>query len=317
MKTHEFRAFDVPVEGGTLHLGVWEPTGVRGDTAPTVLAIHGVTSSHLAWPFVVQELPGVRVLAPDLRGRGRSNTLTGAAGMRAHAADLLTVLDAFGVESVPVIGHSMGAFVAVVFAHLYPERVERLVLIDGGFPLDVPAGLEPEELVDRILGPTAERLSRRWGSVDDYIEGFWRPHPAFTADWSPQLEDYIAYDLMPDGDALRPTTSYQVTAEDTLDMNVGTDLPEALAALQHPTLLLTVRRGLQNETPGLYAPEHLRKLLAERPQVRHVELADLNHYTVVMSRRGAAALGPWLRADLICRHRGRRPEPQETPLEKR
>jgi pimeloyl-ACP methyl ester carboxylesterase len=266
--------------------------------APTILAIHGVTSSHLAWPFLVEHLPGVRVIAPDLRGRGASNALTGPAGMAAHAADMVAVLDAFELDSVPVVGHSMGGFVAVVLAHRHPDRVRQLVLIDGGLPLDVPAGVEPDQLVSIILGPTVERLSKRWTSADEYTEAFWRHHPAFEADWSEDLERYIAYDLVPDGDGFRAATSYQTTVEDTIDLNLGSALPEALAELILPTLFITVPRGLQNETPGLYPAAHREKLLAEHPDIRHRHLDGLNHYTVVMSDRGASVLAPLVQAEI-------------------
>lgn len=150
-----------------------------------------------------------------------------------------------------------------------------------------------------ILGPVAERLSQRWPSVEAYMDDFWRGHPAFAAEWTEELEAYIAYDLVPDGDPLRSATSYRTMAEDTVDMNTGTALPEALAALSAPTLFITVPRGLKNEEPGLYAPAHLQRLLAAFPQVRHVRLDDLNHYTVVMSSRGAGMLAPLLRAERV------------------
>jgi pimeloyl-ACP methyl ester carboxylesterase len=292
---HTYRIVDVPVYGGDLRVGVWEPDGA---TTGTVRAIHGVTASHLAWPFLVEQLPGVRVIAPDLRGRGSSHDMQGSAGMTAHADDMAAVLDALEVAETVVVGHSMGAFVTVVFAHRHPDRVSRMVLVDGGLPLDVPAGVDPEQLVQLILGPVAERLSERWQSVDAYRDEFWRGHPAFGDDWSDELEAYIAYDLVPDDGALRSATSYRIMAEDTVDMNTGTALPDALAALSKPALFLTVPRGLQNETPGLYAPAHLQKLLAAFPQVRHVALDDLNHYTVVMSARGARTLAPLVRAEL-------------------
>lgn len=291
MSTHTYRTVDVPVSGGDLRVGVWDPLGAEGPV-PTVLAIHGVTSSHLAWPFLVEQLPGVRVIAPDLRGRGGSNALEGSAGMTAHATDMIAVLDGFELEAVPVIGHSMGGFVAVVLAHLHPQRVRQLVLIDGGLPLDVPDGVEPEQLVSIILGPTAERLSKRWTDVPEYVEGFWRNHPAFRDEWSEVLERYIAYDLVPDGELLRPATSYQTTVEDTIDLNLGTALSEAVAAIAHPTLFVTVPRGLQNEEPGLYPPAHRERLLADHPEVAHRHLDGLNHYTVVMSERGARQLAP-------------------------
>lgn len=299
---HGYREVDVAVEGGMLHAGVWTPSGAAGDEAPTVLLVHGVTSSHLAWPFVVERLLGVRVVAPDLRGRGRSNGLAGTAGMAAHAADLATLLDALDVDRVVVVGHSMGAFVSVVFAHLHPERVSRLVLVDGGLPLDVPSGLGTDELVAGILGPTAARLSMRFADAGEYLD-FWRRHPAFADAWTPELERYLAYDLVDDGaGALRPATSYATTADDTVDMNTGDALPSALAGLRHPARMVTVPRGLQDEPPGLYAPEHLERLLAQYPGVRHERVDGFNHYTIVMSPGGAAVVADAVREELAAAH---------------
>ena len=55
---------------------------------------------------------GVRLIAPDLRGRGRSNTLPGPFGMTRHADDMAAVLDFLGVPRAVVVGHSMGGFVS-------------------------------------------------------------------------------------------------------------------------------------------------------------------------------------------------------------
>lgn len=299
MTGHTYRTVDVPVSGGVLRVGEW---AVDGDPdAETVLLIHGVTSSHLAWQWLVERFPGVRFLAPDLRGRGGSNRLDGPAGMEAHAADLAALLDHFEVPRLPVVGHSMGAFVAVVFAHRHPERVSRLLLVDGGLPLDVPDGLDTDVLVSSILGPTAARLSMRFADVDAYL-AFWRGHPAFASAWTPALERYLAYDLYDDGgDGLRPATSYATTAEDTVDMNTGSALPDALAGLRHPALFLSTPRGLQNETPGLYAPEHLERMLPQHASVRHERIEGLNHYTIVLSEGGADAVAAALRSELAAR----------------
>jgi len=240
----------------------------------------------------------VRAIAPDLRGRGRSNGIQGPAGMAAHAADLAAILDAVGVERAVVVGHSMGAFVSVVFAHLHPDRVSRLVLVDGGLPLDVPEGLTTDQLVAGILGPTAARLSMRFEDPGEYLD-FWRRHPAFRGNWTPQLEDYLVYDLVDDGaGALRPATTYATTADDTVDMNTGTALPAALSGLQHPTRLLTAPRGLQDDPPGLYAPDHLERLLATYSAVVHQRVDGFNHYTIVMSPAGADAVADVVREEL-------------------
>lgn len=292
VRTHTYRTIEVPVVGGELRVAIWDP--VDAATAD-VLLVHGVTSSHLTWPFVVDRLPGVRAIAPDLRGRGRSSTVTGPAGMRAHADDLAAVLDALGIERIVVVGHSMGGFVSVVFAHLHPERVSQLVLVDGGLPLAVPAGLGDEELAPAILGPTAARLSLRFADLDEYLE-FWRRHPAFRDDWTAELEDYLAYDLVDTGAGdLRPATDYQTTADDTIDLITGTALPDALRGLRHPARMITVPRGLQDEEPGLYPLDRLATLLAANPRIVHERVDGFNHYTILLSESGADAVAAVVR----------------------
>jgi lipase len=281
-----YRTVDVAVAGGHLRVGVWDaPT----EAAPTVLLIHGVTASHLSWPFVAARLPDARVIAPDLRGRGRSNEVTGRAGLVVHARDLIAVLDTLGVERAVVVGHSMGAFVALVLGDLYPDRVSRVVLVDGGLPLDLPTGLSTDEIIKYVLGPTAERLAMRFASVDEYLD-FWRAHPAFARDWTPELEAYLAYDLVGDEPAFRPATGYATLEEDSIDQNTGTAILEALTHLRHPTVLLTAERGLLDQLPALYAADRIPALLSAYPRLEHVAVPDVNHYTIALSARGADAV---------------------------
>lgn len=290
-----YRTVGVPVAGGDLTVGVWEPADAD---APTVVLVHGVTSSHLAWQWLAAALPGVRLIAPDLRGRGRSNELEGAAGMAAHADDLAAVFRALGLAPATIVGHSMGGFVSVVFAHRHPSLVRRLLLIDGGLPLATPDGLSPDELVAAILGPTAERLNRRFADEDDYLE-FWRRHPAFSRTGSPELDRYFAYDLVPDGDELRPATRYATTVADTVDLHTGAALGDALKNLAHPVEFVTAPRGLQDEEPGLYPDAQLAAVLAQYPAVRHQRWDGVNHYTVVMSAQGAARVAQRVVAGLV------------------
>jgi pimeloyl-ACP methyl ester carboxylesterase len=280
---HVYETTDAAVPGGTLRVGVWETSGpTRGE----ILAVHGVTSSHRVWPLVAARLPGVRIVAADLRGRGRS-TAGRPAGLARHADDLVAVMDAVSMRRPVVVGHSMGAFVAMVLAHRHPERVARLLLVDGGLPLRVPAGLTPEETVAAILGPTAARLRMRFADPAAYLR-FWQEHPAFPPPWTPELEEYFRYDLVEDGAGMfRPATGEAVTLDDTVDLTTGTAHPASLAALGHPTRLLTVPRGLRDEEPGLYPPEHLRDLLARHPAVSHRRVPGFNHYSIVLTPDGA------------------------------
>lgn len=308
-----YRQETVAVPGGLLTVGVWGPTD---PAAPTILAVHGVSASHRSFGLLAEQLPEVRILAPDLRGRGRSNHLPGPFGMRTHAADMAAVIGELASGPVTVIGHSMGAFVTLVLAHLHPEQVSSVVLVDGGIPLKVPAGLGPDEIVQAILGPVAERLAMRFGSVDEY-RGFWQVHPALGMAWGrgpgaepgmrPLMEDYIAYDLEPCAPAdpsvgsLRPATRYEAMAQDTQELQADGSLLAALEALAVPATLLWSARGLYNEQPGLYTPEYLAawrdRVPALAAHLRSVEVPGTNHYTIVMAPAGAGAVAAVVRAE--------------------
>lgn len=282
-----YSSIDVPVRGGTLHTGIWGPDD---PAAPTVLAVHGVTASHRTWGMVARALPDVRFIAPDLRGRGRSNSLPGPYGMPVHADDLACVLDTLNVPAAVVAGHSMGAFAALVLANRHPGRVESLVLVDGGLPLDVPDGLSDEQIVQAVLGPAAERLEQVFASRQEYLE-FWQPHPAFAGHWNELLYDYLGYDLQPDSrGGFRASTSYAALAEDTAELHRGTALLQALDGLAHPVRLLRAPRGLFNEEPGLYAPQYVNRWRQRLPGLAVTDIPETNHYTIVMDDPGAAAV---------------------------
>lgn len=286
MTGSRLRHLEVPVAGGSLHVGIWEP---EAEARATIVAIHGVTSSHLAWAWLADAMPDVRIVAPDLRGRGRSAAFARVGGMAAHADDVAAVIDRLGFGPATLVGHSMGGFVAVVAAHRHPDAVGRLLLLDGGVPFAMPAGLHPEEAVQAVLGPTADRLRMRFESEAEYLD-FWRAHPAFASTWDATLERYFAYDLVAREDGLAPATSYATTVADTVDLMTGQDVPTALRELPVPATLVTVPLGLTAAPPGLYPPERLTSLETEAPMLNHRRIAGLNHYTLVMSTAGAATV---------------------------
>ena len=276
----DYTTLDVPVRGGVLRTAVWGPAD---PAAPTVLAVHGVTSSHMQWAVLADALPGVRIIAPDLRGRGRSSGLPGPYGMATHAQDLADLLEALDVPQVLVLGHSMGAFVAEVFADLHPERVSALVLVDGGLPLPIPPGVTVPQA---ILGPAAARLSMTFPDHETYLE-FWRRHPAFLEGWNDAVEAYARYDLLGDPPELRPSTAIEAMSEDSADLLAGEAVAHALQQLRHPAVLLWAPRGLRDEAPGLYTQELVDSHLDGRACLRAELVPDVNHYTIAMGGPGA------------------------------
>src|SRR5439155_15263051 len=100
---------------------------------PTVLFIHGLLGSRRNWTHLVDTLDADhRVLAPDLFGHGASAKPMGDYSLGAHAATLRDLLDQLGIDRVTLVGHSLGGGIAMQCCYLFPERVERLVLVSSG-----------------------------------------------------------------------------------------------------------------------------------------------------------------------------------------
>ncbi|WP_392544316.1 alpha/beta fold hydrolase [Oryzobacter telluris] len=102
-------------------------------SGPVLLFIHGLLGSQRQWAHLVDRLDdGHRVVVPDLFGHGQSAKPMGDYSLGAHAATLRDLLDRLGIERVTLVGHSLGGGIAMVFSYLFPERVERLVLVASG-----------------------------------------------------------------------------------------------------------------------------------------------------------------------------------------
>jgi pimeloyl-ACP methyl ester carboxylesterase len=104
-----------------------------------VLLIHGLAASARWWARNVPALARCcRVYAVDLPGFGRSRAQRFV--LREAAGLLVRWMDALGLARASVVGHSMGGFIGAHLAAQFPERVERLVLVDAAaLPLDRPS----------------------------------------------------------------------------------------------------------------------------------------------------------------------------------
>jgi lipase len=283
------KALTVPVRGGDIAAFVWEAAGTTGGPPRTMIAIHGITASHQAWACFAEAFPELRIVALDLRGRGRSNALPAPFGMQQHADDVAAVMDALAIDRATIVGHSMGAFVAVRLAAAHGPRVSGLLLVDGGLPLAPPPGIDRAAAIAASLGPGLARLSMTFATQDAYRD-FWRVHPSFVGRWSPFVEAYVDYDLVPTAGGFRPATSPDVVAADGRELFGGDGYEDALARLPRGTTMLTAPRGLLDAEP-LYAPAALAEWQKKLPALSIREVPDVNHYTIVMADAGARAVG--------------------------
>jgi pimeloyl-ACP methyl ester carboxylesterase len=271
--------FEVPVAGGTLQVARAGPPADSADCV--VLAAHGVTASLMTWLTVARELDErVCLLAPDLRGRGRSSMLPPPYGMGAHVDDLIAVLDHARARSAVLMGHSMGAYIAARLAAERPERAAGLVLLDAGLPLAPPG--DPAETLDTAVANTVMRLSITFPSVDQYIQG-WRSHPAFVRAWSQDVEAYARYDVVQQGRVARCAASAEAVRVDTTEMVLDDLTRTALDRICTSAQLLRAERGLFDDDP-LIPADVLHSFAATHPSVHVEEVSGVNHYTLVMGR---------------------------------
>lgn len=275
----------VPVVGGDLAVFRYGPAGGK-----PVLLIHGVTSSNRAWQFLAAVLVprGFTLYAVDLRGRGDSNGLPGPFGMRVHAQDVSTVVEYLGLEKVDVIGHSMGAFVAIALLGTAPERVSRTVIVDGGIPLPLPEGFTVAQVLPYVLGPALARLSMTFESRQAYRD-FWKVHPAFAKGWNVALDEYVDFDLRGIEPSMSASSNVKAVEEDSEDLFISDLISHTLENLTQDVLMLRAVRGLQNEETPLYPEEILHATLMKYPKIRLITVPDTNHYDILLSRNGAVA----------------------------
>jgi pimeloyl-ACP methyl ester carboxylesterase len=100
---------------------------------PAVLFLHGLTGVAEAWlPVIARMAGGVRYIAIDQRGHGQSTMSVPPASARALARDAVAAADAFGMERPHLVGHSMGARVAMVAAAEWPDRFRSVAVVDIG-----------------------------------------------------------------------------------------------------------------------------------------------------------------------------------------
>lgn len=158
-------------------------------SGPAVLFIHGILGSQRQWSRLVDKMDDDnRVLVPDLFGHGESSKPMGDYSLSSHAATLRDLIDHVGVDRVTLVGHSLGGGIAMQFYYLFPERVDRIVLIaSGGLGREVNPILRSATLpgAEQVLGVIASApvLSRVEALGRGASKLGWRPGSDITAVW--------------------------------------------------------------------------------------------------------------------------------------
>ena len=102
-------------------------------SGPVIVLVHGITSTSATWQRVMPYLAErYTVIAPDLLGHGESAKPRGDYSLGAYASGVRDILVALGHDRATFVGHSLGGGIAMQLAYQFPERCERLVLVNSG-----------------------------------------------------------------------------------------------------------------------------------------------------------------------------------------
>jgi pimeloyl-ACP methyl ester carboxylesterase len=260
----------VAVDGLALAVHEWPGKG------PALVCIHGLTANHTCWASVADILsPGHRLIAYDLRGRGESDKPATGYSLEIHREDLRGLLDRLGLKKVILLGHSLGAHIALRFAVEYPQRVARLVLFDGG--LDVRA-----EIIDS-LGPAISRLGVEFPSLEAFLERM-RSLPMFAGRWNDYLERYFRYDVetLPSG-AVRSKAAKHAIQEELANLQ-RERLWVYHRQVKCPALIFRAPDGLLTATDCLMTQDEALAMAHAISRSRLVVVPKTNHYTVLLGK---------------------------------
>ncbi len=174
----------------SLSLAIW-----GDEKAEPVVLVHGGRDQKRSWDWTAKQLAvRYRVFAYDLRGHGQSDWVSdGDYGVMDHVYDLASLVDLINVQQVKLIGHSLGGNIVIRFTGLFPERVSKLIAIEGLGPspkmLAERLAMRPEERLHFWMEDRRKKTQRKARIMSDFDEAKARMRSAH-----PQLsEEYVTH----------------------------------------------------------------------------------------------------------------------------
>jgi pimeloyl-ACP methyl ester carboxylesterase len=256
-------------DGVEINLAVWEGTG------KPILCVHGITANCRCWDVLAGTLsPEYRVFAMDLRGRGASEKPAKGYALDYHLRDINSLLDDMGIDRAVIIGHSLGAFIGLAFAAKYSDRIDRLILVDGG------GDLSPEQMDKVFAGikPALDRLGQTFPSAEDYLNKM-KAAP-YIHPWTPATETYYRYEIEEVAGGVRTNINPAHILEEAANIR-KLDCAPFYPQLNCKVLILRAPNGLFSSDDLLLPEEVIKKMTREIPDVRRFDVAGTNHYGIV------------------------------------
>lgn len=153
----------------------------------TIVLMHGLTANAHAFDGLIAAglSPTFNVISIDLRGRGQSDQPEHGYTLAEHAKDIIGLLDHLKIEKAIIGGHSYGALLTFYMARFYPERIEKMIVLD--------AAVRMHERTKEMLGPALSRLNQVFPSFEFYLDKVKAaPYISF---WDEEMVSYYRADV--------------------------------------------------------------------------------------------------------------------------
>ncbi len=170
----------------------------NGDKPPLLL-IHGGRDHARNWDWVAEDLRrDFHIIAPDLRGHGDSQwAIGGSYSMVDYVLDVVQLLDALQAFPITIVSHSLGGSIALQYAGVFPDRVKKVVAIEGLGPppsmiRDVPPHVRMDHWITEMQS-LSRRHPRRYASLDECVERMREANPHLSPEMARHLTIHGSY----------------------------------------------------------------------------------------------------------------------------
>ncbi len=271
----------------------------RPGTTDLVLAVHGVSSNNRLWSWVLDAAPEVSIIAPDLAGRGGTPARPGPSSVAEHAEQLVTLLDALGIDRVHLLGMSLGGFVVTELAARHPDRVRTVTLVDGGLPLDFGEQGPPPAAAVAEKSRAQYAAEQVWDDEAAYLAHYCGSVAPLTAADDPRMATLVGHDLVAVDGGVSVHRDLETVVDDAVSVLASENPAATLAAVQAPTRVVHAPWSIGADSAPMYAAPHVERLVAETPSLVSAALVDgVDHAAIIMTDHGASACAAALRANL-------------------
>ena len=256
-------------DGVKIQVAVWEGKG------KPILCVHGLTANCRCWDLLASSLsPRHKVLAMDLRGRGLSDSPPSGYSVETHCKDILALMDDQGLERPVLMGHSLGAFISLVFAAKYPRRLDRLILVDGG------GKLSEAQMTKVFAGikPSLDRLGKIFSDFESYL-ALLKQAP-FLQPWNSFFETYFRYEVEDVEGGVRSRVHPKHIEEEAGNLK-KMDSSQFYKKVMTPTLILRATKGMLAADDLVLPADVAERMVREIPKARKVDVEGTNHYSIL------------------------------------